>query len=73
LEGADDGVAVNAGYDPKTRILSAYGKGRGVGDCGNSSAWVWTGGAFALSQATVMPVCRGYGPDWPTVFQAKVR
>jgi hypothetical protein len=73
LEGADDGVAVNAGYDPKTRILSAYGKGRGVGDCGNSSAWVWTGGAFALSQATVMPVCRGYGPDWPIVFQAKVR
>ena len=73
LEGVGDAVAVNAGYDPKTRILASYNKGRGVGDCGESSQWVWTGQVFALSQATVMPVCRGYGFDWPTVFRAEVR
>jgi hypothetical protein len=73
LEGVDDGLATNAGYDPKTRILSSYDKGRGVGDCGGSSEWVWTGEVFALSQAATMPVCRGYGGDWPTVFRAEVR
>jgi hypothetical protein len=73
LEGVDDGFATNAGYDPKTRILSAYDKGRGIGDCGSSNEWVWTGDAFALSQAAVMPVCRGYGYDWPAVFHAEVR
>lgn len=73
LEGVEDGLATNADYDPKTRILTAYGKGRGIGDCGESSEWVWTGDAFALSQATVMPVCRGYGYDWPVVFRAEVR
>jgi hypothetical protein len=73
LEGADDGLATNAGYDPKTRILSSYDKGRGIGDCGGSSQWVWTGEAFVLSEAAVMPVCRGYGGDWPTVFRAEVR
>jgi hypothetical protein len=73
LETVDDGLATNAGYDPKTRILDAYDKGRGVGDCGNSSQWVWTGDAFVLSRAAVMPVCRGYGGDWPIIFRAEVR
>lgn len=72
LEG-DDGLATNAEYDPKTRILSAYSKGRGIGDCGDSSRWAWTGQSFELSQATTMPVCRGYGYDWPVVFRAEVR
>jgi hypothetical protein len=73
MEGGDDGLATNAEYDPRTRILSAYDKGRGVGDCGSSSEWVWTGDAFALSGAAVMPVCRGYGGDWPVVFRTEVR
>jgi hypothetical protein len=71
LEGADDGTAVNATYDPKTRILDAYDKGRGVGDCGGSNAWAWTGQAFVLTHAASMPVCRGQA-DWPTWYQAKV-
>jgi hypothetical protein len=71
LEGADDGVAVNAGYDPKTRMLSAYNKGRGVGDCGESSEWAWTGQNFAVTHQASMPACHGQA-DWPTAFQAKV-
>ena len=73
LEGVDDGLATNADYDPDTRLLDAYDKGRGIGDCGNSSKWVWSGEAFALSESRVMPVCRGYGGDWPVVFRAKVQ
>jgi hypothetical protein len=71
LEGVDDGLAVNAQYDPQTRILGAYNKGRGVGDCGDSSEWAWTGQVFALTGGRFMPVCRGQA-DWPTSFQAKV-
>jgi hypothetical protein len=71
LDGADDGIAVNAQYDPKTRILAAYDKGRGVGDCGASNEWAWTGQAFVLTHAASMPVCQGQG-DWPTSYQAKV-
>lgn len=73
LEGVDDGLATNAAYDPTTRILSSYDKGRGVGDCGGSSQWAWTGQAFELSESRVMPVCRGYGGDWPVDFRAKVQ
>jgi len=71
LDGADDSLAVNAEYDPQTRILSAYAKGRGIGDCGQSNEWAWTGQAFTLTQAASMPVCQGQG-DWPTSYQAKV-
>ncbi len=73
VEGVDDGLLMNAEYDPKTRLLSSYNKGRGVGDCGDSSTWAWTGEVFALSEASVMPLCRGYGYDWPTAFRAKVQ
>jgi hypothetical protein len=73
LSGTDAGVAVNAGYDPKSRTLASYGKGRGIGDCGDSTQWVWTGAVFARSEATIMPVCRGYGLDWPTVFRSEIR
>jgi hypothetical protein len=73
LESVDDGLATNADYDPKTRVLDAYDKGRGVGDCGNSGKWVWTGEAFELSEQRVMPVCRGYGGDWPVIFHARIQ
>lgn len=73
VEGLEDGMATNAGYDPKARILSSYSKGRGIGDCGSSTDWVWTGEVFATSQVAIMPVCRGYGYDWPAAFHADVR
>jgi len=71
LDGVGDGMAVNVQYDPKTRLLSAYDKQRGVGDCGESREWAWTGQAFVLTHAASMPVCQGQG-DWPTSYQAKV-
>lgn len=71
LEAVDDGMAVNAGYDPKTRMLSAYYKGRGVGDCGEADEWAWTGQSFAMTRSTFMPACRGQ-TDWPISYQAKV-
>jgi hypothetical protein len=69
--GLGDSLVVNGEYDPQTRILSSYDKGRGIGDCGSSSQWAWTGQDFDLTSEASMPICRGQ-MDWPTSYQAKV-
>lgn len=73
--GADQtGELMNISYDPATRTLSNFDKARGIGDCGAMSDWVWTGKAFVLSSQSMMPDCRGVGPDdWPSVWKADVR
>lgn len=68
------GDPMNLDYDPATRILASFGKGRGLGDCGDETQWVWDGEAFQLLSMQVMPVCRGVpGDDWPTLYRATVR
>lgn len=65
---------MNLDYDPATRILGSFAKGRGLGDCGDEAQWIWDGRAFQVLSMRVMPVCRGVpGDDWPTLFQATVR
>lgn len=65
---------MNLDYDPATRILASFGKGRGLGDCGDETQWVWDGKAFQLLSMLVMPECRGVpGDDWPTLYRATVR
>ena len=39
--------------------LTSYAKGRGVNDCGASYEWVWTAKGFALTGASIAPLCRG--------------
>ena len=64
---------MNLDYDPATRTLTGFSKGRGLGDCGDETHWVWTGSAFQLLLARVMGECRGVPyDDWPTLFQGKV-
>lgn len=68
----DSGLLVNPDYDPKTRILSAFAKARGMGDCGTLQTWTWTGQAFALSREQVMQDCWGMSSDfWPTTFRSQ--
>ena len=62
----------NADFDPKTMTMSAFDKGRGVGDCGTSGRWVWDGRAFRLLEFSDMPECKGIESDaWPVVFRAR--
>ena len=66
-----DNVVVNYDFDAKTLTLRSLDKGRGLGDCGTSRTWVWTGEIFALLQAAELETCPGALPeDWPPVFQA---
>lgn len=63
---------VNGAYDPATRILDAFEKGRGLGDCGTASTWVWTGRAFALKTEQHMEECWGMVSDhWPTTWRSR--
>ncbi|MCC2113340.1 MAG: DUF1176 domain-containing protein, partial [Hyphomicrobiales bacterium] len=48
-------------------------KGRGIGDCGDFSKWVWDGARFQLAESAVMPTCRGIVSDeWPVMWRSKV-
>ncbi len=67
-----DNVVVNYDFDVKTLTLTSLDKGRGLGDCGSSRTWVWTGEIFALLRAAELETCPGALPeDWPPVFQAR--
>lgn len=56
---ADSGDLTNGGWDPKTRRLSSYEKGRGLGDCGSAESFVWDGQRFRLIEQSEMGECRG--------------
>jgi|CXWL01.1.fsa_nt_gi hypothetical protein len=63
---------INADFDPASATLSQFSKGRGVGDCGVSSSWVWDGKRFALSEYLMMDTCRGVGPElWPAIWRTR--
>lgn len=63
---------INPAYDPATRRLEAFGKGRGLGDCGTHHQWIWTGSAFVLEQERVMSECTGVPvPLWPVTWASQ--
>jgi len=62
----------NADWDPKSRRLGTYGKGRGIGDCGVTQVYAWDGTAFRLVEQTEMSECRG-SMDYITTWRAMVR
>lgn len=63
---------INAGFDPETREITAFNKGRGIGDCGDNSTWTWTGRAFVLKEQMLMGPCWGVPADlWPTTWRTR--
>lgn len=52
-------VLINADWDPETRLLSEYSKGRGIGDCGTRAVYGWDGTRFRLVEQEEMGECRG--------------
>ncbi len=68
--GAHDPL-VNAGWDATTRQLSAFSKGRGLGDCGSGQHWAWDGARFRLVHEEAMGECRG-STDYITTWRADV-
>ncbi|HAV49109.1 MULTISPECIES: DUF1176 domain-containing protein [unclassified Brevundimonas] len=63
---------INPEYDPATRRLEAFGKGRGLGDCGTVHQWIWTGRAFVLEHERRMEACMGVTADlWPVTWNTR--
>lgn len=62
---------INAEYDPKTKTLSAFEKGRGLGDCGSLPTYRWQQFAWRLLQFRNWDKCDGSRlPDqWPVVYE----
>lgn len=59
-------LLVNAAYDPATRVIDAFNKGRGLGDCGLADSWTWTSEGFVLKASSEMSECWGVPSEyWP--------
>jgi hypothetical protein len=68
-----DNSLVNAGFDKGTGVIEFFRKDRGLGDCGATGKYVWTGSKFALASYATMGACRGVpSQDWPILWRAKV-
>lgn len=71
-----DRFAWNVSWDQARLELTAFFKGRGIGDCGSLDRWRWTetglGHAFVLTEARAKPDCDGDpagGPGtWPRLW-----
>lgn len=62
---------INAEYDPKTKTLSAFEKGRGLGDCGSVPTYRWSKHGWRLMELRNWDKCDGsrMPEQWPVVFQ----
>jgi hypothetical protein len=68
-----DNNLVNAEFDKQTGAIEFYRKDRGLGDCGATGKYVWTGSMFALASYAAMGPCRGVpSQDWPILWRARV-
>uniref|UniRef100_A0A9E8CM92 DUF1176 domain-containing protein n=1 Tax=Bosea sp. NBC_00436 TaxID=2969620 RepID=A0A9E8CM92_9HYPH len=62
----------NASFDPRTGHVSFFDKGRGIGDCGATGGYAWTGSAFVQTEFSMMGECRGISTeDWITLYRSK--
>ncbi|MBZ0228054.1 MAG: DUF1176 domain-containing protein, partial [Bauldia sp.] len=63
---------INASYDPESKTLASFGKGRGLGDCGNAARYRWDGFDFRMIDYRAWDQCDGSRrPDeWPVIYEA---
>lgn len=62
---------VNAHFDPKTKILSAFEKSRGLGDCGAIPSFQWSQYGWRMIEYRYWDKCDGtHMPEqWPVIFR----
>jgi hypothetical protein len=62
------------GLDDGSPEMSSFHKGRGIGDCGATWTWAWTGKTFRLTAYATMPDCKGISSDdWITLWRARTK
>ncbi len=62
---------INIDYDAKTKTLTAFEKGRGLGDCGAQPVYRWVDGFWRMLEYRYWGQCDGsrMPEQWPVVFQ----
>lgn len=69
----DANSLVNVSIEPETGQISAFAKGRGIGDCGSAETYTWDGTTFVLTSLIEMNACSGLMADfWPERIKADV-
>jgi Protein of unknown function (DUF1176) len=64
---------MNASIDHAKGVITAFSKGRGLGDCGSAETYVWDGDVFQLAQLSEMVPCGGIISEfWPSVIESRV-
>lgn len=70
----DFGALTNPGLSEDGLVLSAFSKGRGIGDCGSLGEWAFDGERFRALTYAAMDTCMGVPPDdWPVLWTARHR
>ena len=64
---------VNVNFDPQSKEITTFDKGRGPGDCGSVGRWRWTGDEFLMKEYRYQAACDGTVEpgDFPVIFSAK--
>jgi len=62
---------INAYFDPGSKILSAFEKGRGLGDCGSIPKFRWSDAGWRMIECRYWGKCDGthMPEDWPVIFR----
>ena len=62
---------MGATFEEKSLTLQTFYKGRGIGDCGSSSTYVYSikFGKFILTEARVKDTCDEEMDEWPVVYK----
>lgn len=62
---------INARFDPRTKTLSAFEKGRGLGDCGSIPKFQWSDYGWRMIEYRYWGKCDGthMPEDWPVIYR----
>lgn len=62
---------INADYEAATKTLSAFEKGRGLGDCGSIPTYRWHEGFWRLQEFRYWEKCDGthVSDQWPVIYK----
>lgn len=67
-------MLTNLDYDPETKQLFTFAKGRGIGDCGSIGTWTWAEYGFRLDEFRYKGECDATGgedeemPEFPVIY-----
>ena len=66
-------ILIDIEFDPATQILTSLARGRGLGDCGSLSKYIWQDYDFKLLEFRHWESCDGthMPADWPIIYSAE--